>query len=224
MAMLSNLDLIRRVPLFSMLTNEQAQTIADGVIKRRYRRGEIIVEQGRKSDALFILLSGRARVITSDARGREVILAVLEAGDYLGEMSLIDGEPHSATVRAEVQTDVLMLGRVEFARCLPENTSMTYAIMRGLVQRLRHADRKIESLALMDVYGRVARALLEFAADTGNGELLIRDKISRQDLAKMVGASREMVSRVMKDLEERGFIQTQDNGSNVVKVRLNDVG
>ena len=76
----------------------------------------------------------------------------------------------------------------------------------------------------MDVYGRVARALLEFAADTGNGELLIRDKISRQDLAKMVGASREMVSRVMKDLEERGFIQTQDNGSIVVKVRLNDVG
>ena len=138
--------------------------------------------------------------------------------------SLIDNEPHSATVRAEVQTDVLMLGRVEFARCLPENTSMTYAIMRGLVQRLRHADRKIESLALMDVYGRVARALLEFAADTGNGELLIRDKISRQDLAKMVGASREMVSRVMKDLEERGFIQTQDNGSIVVKVRLNDVG
>ena len=127
-------------------------------------------------------------------------------------------------MRAEVQTDVLMLGRVEFARCLPENTSMTYAIMRGLVQRLRHADRKIESLALMDVYGRVARALLEFAADTGNGELLIRDKISRQDLAKMVGASREMVSRVMKDLEERGFIQTQDNGSIVVKVRLNDVG
>ena len=80
MAMLSNLDLIRRVPLFSMLTVEQAQTIADGVVKRRYRRGEIIVEQGRKSDALFILLSGRARVITSDARGREVILAVLEAG------------------------------------------------------------------------------------------------------------------------------------------------
>ena len=176
------------------------------------------------SNALFILLNGRARVITADGRGREVILATLQPGDHIGEMSLIDNEPHSATVRAEVQTDVLMLGRVEFARCLPENTSMTYAIMRGLVQRLRHADRKIESLALMDVYGRVARALLEFAADTGNGELLIRDKISRQDLAKMVGASREMVSRVMKDLEERGFIQTQDNGSIVVKVRLNDVG
>lgn len=219
MAMLSNLDLIRRVPLFSMLTNEQAQTIADGVVKRRYRRGEIIVEQGRKSDALFILLSGRARVITSDARGREVILAVLEAGDYLGEMSLIDGEPHSATVRAEVQTDVLVLGRTEFGACLPEASSLSYAILRGLVARLRNADRQIESLALLDVYGRVARALLDMAAEE-EGQRIIRSKVSRQDLAKVVGASREMVSRVMKDLEERGLIETQENGWVVLTDRL----
>lgn len=219
MAMLSNLDLIRRVPLFSMLTVEQAQTIADGVVKRRYRRGEIIVEQGRKSDALFILLSGRARVTTSDARGREVILAVLEAGDYLGEMSLIDNEPHSATVRAEVQTDVLVLGRNEFSVCLPDNSSLSYAILRGLVARLRNADRQIESLALLDVYGRVARALLDMAEDD-EGRRVIRSKVSRQDLAKVVGASREMVSRVMKDLEERHLIETQENGWVVLTERL----
>ena len=224
MTMLSSLDLIRRVPLFSMLTESQAISVADAVVKRRFKRGEVIVEQGKQSNALFILLNGRARVVTADSRGREVILATLQPGDHIGEMSLIDNEPHSATVRAEVQTDVLMLGRIEFARCLPENSSMAYAVMRGLVQRLRHADRKIESLALMDVYGRVARALLEFATETGDGEMLIREKISRQDIAKMVGASREMVSRVMKDLEERGFIQTQENGSIVVKERLNALG
>lgn len=226
MTMLSSLDLIRRVPLFSMLTESQAVSVADAVVKRRFKRGEVIVEQGKKTNALFILLNGRARVVTADSRGREVILATLQPGDHIGEMSLIDNEPHSATVRAEVQTDVLMLGRVEFARCLPENSSMAYAVMRGLVQRLRHADRKIESLALMDVYGRVARALLEFATDTSDveGEMLIREKISRQDIAKMVGASREMVSRVMKDLEERGFIQTQENGSILVKERLNALG
>ena len=224
MTMLSSLDLIRRVPLFSMLTESQAISVADAVVKRRFKRGEVIVEQGKKTNALFILLNGRARVVTADSRGREVILATLQPGDHIGEMSLIDNEPHSATVRAEVQTDVLMLGRIEFARCLPENSSMAYAVMRGLVQRLRHADRKIESLALMDVYGRVARALLEFATETGDGEMLIREKISRQDIAKMVGASREMVSRVMKDLEERGFIQTQENGSIVVKERLNALG
>ena len=219
MAMLSNLDLIRRVPLFSLLTNDQALAIASSVVKRRFRRGEIVVEQGKKSNALFILLTGRARVLTADARGREVILAVLQPGDYVGEMSLIDNEPHSATVRAEVQTDMLILGRAEFARCLPENSSLSYAIMRGLVQRLRSADRQIESLALLDVYGRVARALLNMAEMIGE-QNTIRNKVSRQDLAKVVGASREMVSRVMKDLEERGVIETQDNGSVIIKERL----
>lgn len=222
MTMLSNLDLIRRVPLFSMLTEAQAVTVADGVVKRRFKRGETIVEQGKKTNALFILLNGRARVMAADSRGREVILATLRPGDHIGEMSLIDNETHSATVRTEVQTDVLMLGRAEFARCLPENTSMAYAIMRGLVQRLRHADRKIESLALLDVYGRVARALLEFAVEEG-GVQIIREKVSRQDVAKMVGASREMVSRVMKDLEERGYIQTQEDGSTLIQGRLNAI-
>ena len=219
MSMLSNLDLIRRVPLFSMLTNDQARAVADGVVKRRYRRGELVVEQGKKSNALFILLNGRARVLTADSRGREVILAVLEAGDYVGEMSLIDNKPHSATVRCEVQCDMLILGRTEFARCLPENSSLSYAIMRGLVTRLRSADRQIESLALLDVYGRVARTLLDMAEEV-EGQHVIRGKVSRQDMAKVVGASREMVSRVMKDLEERGVIEPLENGSVLLKNRL----
>ncbi len=219
--MLSNLDLLRRVPLFSLLTAAQAEVISEAVIKRRFKRGEPLVEQGQKSNALFILLTGRARVMTSDSRGREVILATLSQGDYLGEMSIIDNEPHSATVRAEVQTDVLMLGRTEFARCLTENAPMSLVVMRGLVKRLRHADRKIESLALLDVYGRVAHALLDFAIPDAQGQLIIKEKISRQDLAKMVGASREMVSRVMKDLEERGFIEALPNGATMLKDRLN---
>ena len=219
MAMLSNLDLIRRVPLFSLLTTEQAQSIADSVVKRRFRRGEVIVEQGRKSNALFILLNGRARVLTADQRGREVILAVLQPGNYVGEMSLIDDEPHSATVRAEVQTDMLVLGRNEFSRCLPDSSSLSYAVLRGLVARLRNADRQIESLALLDVYGRVARTLLDMAEED-KGIKIIRGKVSRQDMAKIVGASREMVSRVMKDLEDKGVIETLENGSVVIKERL----
>ena len=219
MSMLSNLELLRRVPLFAALTPTQSASIADAIVKKRFKRAEVIVEQGKKTDALYIILTGRARVMSTDSRGREVILATLQPGDYIGEMSLIDDEPHSATVRTEIQTDVLMLDRDAFSRCLPENSSMSYNIMRGLVQRLRHADRKIESLALMDVYGRVARSLIEFAVDDGQGNLKIRDKISRQDLAKMVGASREMVSRVMKDFEEQGFVETREDGSLVIKDR-----
>jgi CRP/FNR family transcriptional regulator, cyclic AMP receptor protein len=216
MAMLSNLDLIRRVRLFSMLTPEQAQTVANSVTKRRCKRGEVLVEQGTQPNALFILLNGRARVLTADHRGREVIMAVLEAGDHVGEMSLIDGEPASATVRCEAPTDVLVLGRGEFARCLPDPTSMAYGILRGLVVRLRNADRQIESLALLDVYGRVARTLMDMAEDA-DGVKIIRGRVSRQDMAKVVGASREMVSRVMKDLEERGQIETLEDGSVVLK-------
>ena len=208
MSMLSNLELIRRVPLFALLTSSQAEAVADAVIKRRFKRGEVIVEQGEKSNTLFIILTGRVRVVTSDKRGREVILATLQPGDYIGEMSLIDNEPHSATCRAEVQTDMLTLGRAEFARCLPENSSMAYAIMKGLVQRLRQADRKIESLALM-----------EFAQPDREGLMTIRERISRQDIAKMVGASREMVSRVMKDFEEQGFVTPLEGGAMHVKER-----
>ena len=208
MSMLSNLELIRRVPLFALLTSSQAEAVADAVIKRRFKRGETIVEQGEKSNTLYIILTGRVRVVTSDKRGREVILATLNPGDYIGEMSLIDNEPHSATVRCEVQSDVLILGRAEFARCLPENSSLSYAIMRGLVHRLRAADRQIESLALLD--------MSEMEAE----QRIIRNKVSRQDLAKVVGASREMVSRVMKDLESRGMVQTQENGWVVIKEQL----
>lgn len=218
--MLSNLELIRRVPLFALLTASQAESVAAGVTKRRFRRGEVVVGQGEKSNTLFIILTGRVRVLTADPRGREVILATLHPGDYIGEMSLIDNEAHSATVRADVQTDMLTLGRADFARCLPENTSMAYAVMKGLVQRLRQADRKIESLALMDVYGRVARVLLDLAVPDANGVGVIREKVSRQDIAKMVGASREMVSRVVKDLADRGFIELCEGGSMVIKDRL----
>ena len=212
MSMLTNLDLIRRVPLFSLLSPNQAQLVADGVLKRRFRRGETLVEQGLQGDALFILLNGRARVTASDAKGREVILAVLGGGDYVGEMSLIDGQAHSATVRAEVQTDTLVLSREAFARCLPDRSHLAHPVMRGLVKRLRAADHQIESLALLDVYGRVARTLLEMSQPCAQGRL-IRGKVSRQDMAKRVGASREMVSRVMKNLELRGFMALQPDGT-----------
>ena len=221
MSMLTNLDLIRRVPLFALLAPAQAEALANAVEKRRFRRGELIVEQGKKQDALFILLAGRARVVVTDAKAREVILATLHPGDYIGEMSLIDQEPHSANVEAEVQTDALVLAGNDFTRCLLENSSTMSAVMKGLVQRLRSADRKIESLALLGVYGRVANVLLDNGVPMPGPDniRIIRDKISRQDIAKMVGASREMVSRVMKDFEEQGFIETRADGSVLVNER-----
>lgn len=224
MSMLSTLELIRRVPLFALLGADQAEAVAQAVVKHRYRRSEPIVRQGEAGHALHILLTGRARVVATDFRGREVILGALAPGDYVGEISLIDHQPSPATVRAEVQTDALALDRADFARCLPESRALAFAIMRGLAQQLRLAQRKIESLALEDVQGRVARVLVEAARVDPQGQRCIRERLSRQDMARMVGASREMVSRVMRDLERQGDIATREDGAILVRDTLLGVG
>jgi CRP-like cAMP-binding protein len=194
------------------LTLEQVEDLAGNVTKRKIKKGEDVVQQGEISNALYLILSGRAHVVKTDSKGKEVILATLKAGDYIGEMSLIDNEAHSATVQADTQMDVLLLGREDFTRAVNANITIMAAVMRGLVQRLRTADQKIVSLALMGVYGRVANVLLDMAETVDKGEMLIREKVSRSDLSKMVGASREMVSRVMKDFEDQGFIKTNKDG------------
>ncbi len=213
MSMLTNLDLLRRVPIFSTLTDAQVSQLAGAVTKRRVKRGELIVEQGKRSHTLFVILSGTARVVITDRRGKEVILAVLGPGDHVGEMSLIDGKSHSANVLAQVPMDLLVLGHADFDRCLAENHAIAKAVIKDLAHRLRKADEKIGSLALLDVYGRVARVLVNASESAGEQQLVIRKKITRQDIAKMVGASREMVSRVMRDFEEQGFVKTQEDGS-----------
>lgn len=131
-----------------------------------------------------MILSGKARVLSHDQRGREVIIATLDTGDCIGEMGLIDGEPHSATVRTETPTDVLVLGHEAFLRCLRENIAMADAVMRGLVRRLRRADKQILSLALMDVYGRVMHVLQDLSQQDADGNRILRTKVSRQDIGK----------------------------------------
>ncbi|RUS65953.1 Cyclic AMP receptor-like protein [Saezia sanguinis] len=212
MAMVSKLELLRRVPFFSMLPDEAAQDIASVIVKQRFRKGQLLFRQGQACQAFYIIMTGEARVISSDERDREVILATLGPGDYLGEMSIIDGYPASATIRFETQSDVLALPREEFKRHLPPSGSVADGVLQGLVARLRQADKKIQSLALLDVYQRVEHVLRDVAQER-DGELIISGKLSRQDIAKMVGASREMVSRVMRELENNGYFEVLENGS-----------
>jgi CRP-like cAMP-binding protein len=213
MTAVTNHDLLRRVSVFEALTDQQINQLAVAVTKRRVRRGELIVEQGKNSRALYVILSGRARVVMTDRRAREVILDVLGPGDYVGELSLIDGKCHSANVQAEVHCDLLVLDHKDFDRCLAENHAMALAVANGLAKRLRKANEKISSLALMDVYSRVTTVLMDRSQPAGEKQLLIKGKMTRQDIAKMVGASREMVSRVMRDFEEQGFTKTREDGS-----------
>ena len=197
---------LRNVPLFSGFADDQLATLTQVVTRRSVPRGSMLMAQGDQSDSLYIIISGRLKVMMGDAEGKEVILAMLGPGEIVGEMGLIDDSPRSATVTAVEPSELLSISKREFRRCLAENFDMAMGVMRGLVRRLREADRKIGSLALLDVYGRVARLLIDMSENVG-GEKIVAKRLPKQDIAKMIGASREMVSRVMKDLQTGGYIE-----------------
>ncbi|MBL8468396.1 MULTISPECIES: Crp/Fnr family transcriptional regulator [Methyloversatilis] len=207
--------------MFSGLPDSSLEPVAKVANMRRVPRGSIVVRAGDKTDFVYLVLSGSLKVLVSDEEGREVILSMLGPGELFGEMGVLDDNPRSATVVTVVPSDLIVIAKSDFKRVLQENFEVSMFIMRNLVARLRTADRKIESLALMDVYGRVARLLLEMADDV-NGEKVVNRKISKQDIAKMIGASREMVSRVMKDLHLQGLIE-ETNGKILLRERLETV-
>ncbi len=207
-----SLVVLRNVPLFSGLEENELERLSRVAVRKRAGRGEQVVRSGESADALLILLTGRAKVTNFDEEGREIILAWLGPGEFFGEMGLIDGSERSASVIAVENCELLTIGKQEFQRCMQENFQVAQKLMQILVRRLREADRNIESLALLDVYGRVARLLLDLSEEE-DGKRLVKKKISKQDMARMIGASREMVSKVMRDLEIGGYIVT--NGDQI---------
>lgn len=201
---------LRNVPLFAALSEDERELIAKSIHRVAIRRGATIIEAGELSKSLYVIQLGEAKVVMRDPKGDEVILALLRPGDYFGEMRLIDDRPRSASVIARENCELLTLDQEDFLACLREHAEILDSVTRNLVKRLRDADNKISSLALMDVYGRVAQLLLSEAQETA-GERILPSKLSKQDIANMVGASREMVSRVMKDLEARRFIELRES-------------
>jgi CRP/FNR family cyclic AMP-dependent transcriptional regulator len=198
--------LLHNVPLFSGLNEAQLRVLVSMIVRKSFGRNTTIIAAGDPTDSLYIVIDGRVKVLMSDEQGREVILSILGRGEFFGEMGLLDDSPRSASVVTLEPCELLSISKTDFKRSLAENFDLSLIVMRGLVKRLREADQKIGSLALMDVYGRVARLLLEMAEDV-NGEKIVVRKLSKQDIAKMIGASREMVSRVMKDLHLGGYIE-----------------
>ncbi|WP_295002583.1 Crp/Fnr family transcriptional regulator [uncultured Dechloromonas sp.] len=205
-----SLVVLRNVALFSGLDDGELEKLSKVSGRKRAERGAFVVRAGESTDSLYVLLAGRAKVTNTDEEGREIILAWLGPGEFFGEMGLIDGSPRSANVVAAEPCELLFLSKEAFQRCLQDNFQVAQKLMKTLVLRLREADRKIESLALLDVYGRVARLLLDMS-EVAEGRRVVKKKISKQDMAKMIGASREMVSKVMRDLELSGYIRYEDD-------------
>ena len=191
-----------------VLPQSLLEAIAAVATVRSFRKGAIIVNEGDETDSLYVVLSGRARVFVADAEGREAQLNHIGAGEYFGEVTL-DGGPRSASVMALEECRCAVIRRAELDAFVAKNPAFALHLVRKLASRVRALTENVRSLALMDVYGRVARLLLELAEEH-DGRQVIAEPLTQKDIASRVGCSREMISRIFSDLTAGGYVSKED--------------
>ena len=179
-------------------------------ISRSYPKNTIIVTEGDKTDSLYVILEGRVKVFVSDDRGNEVVLLTQGVGEYFGELVLDEG-PRSASIMTLTPARFLVVPKADFHDFVVGNPAFARSLIEKLIGRVRSLTASVKSLALMDVYGRVARLLLELAEDKG-GQFTISQRLTQQEIANRIGASREMVSRILKDLSTGGYLTQSRTG------------
>jgi CRP/FNR family transcriptional regulator, cyclic AMP receptor protein len=208
-------ELLKGVDLFSALDDAQLDTIAQMIIEKTYRKADIILmEDDDSNQSLFIIAKGEVKVVLTAEDGREAILASLKEGDFFGEMSLLDGEPRSATVRAVEESRLLTIRREDFLAAMKKQPDLALTLLGEMSRRLRKSNRQISSLALMRVYGRVAATLLQLMEERGirtktkDGKsiIVVKDRPTQQFIADMSGTTRETVSRVLNFFQKKGYI------------------
>ena len=192
------------------LSDSELVAMGSHGIARSYPKNAIIVSEGDRTDSLYVILDGRVKVYVSDDAGHDVVLLTQGAGEYFGEMVLDEG-PRSASVMTLEPSRLLVVPHKEFRELIANNPTFALNLLEKLIARVRSLTASVKSLALMDVYGRVARLLLELAED-GDGGLVIAQRLTQQDIASRIGASREMVSRILKDLSTGGYLTQSRNG------------
>jgi CRP/FNR family cyclic AMP-dependent transcriptional regulator len=210
---------IKAVPFFTQLSDRELDVIRAVASEKNYQKNAVVLTEGEMGDSLYMIQSGKVKVFIGDEEGREIILKILGPGAFFGEMSMIDKQPRSASVTTIEPSTVQVLTHAAFEKCVEQEARIGNMVMQILAQRVREADRKIGTLALMDVYGRVASTLLELSVYS-NGKLVVGEKLSQQELANMVGASREMVNRILKDLSDRGFISIESKAITIINREL----
>ncbi len=209
-----DLTFLRNVPIFADLEDRDLEKIARLGSRQRYKKGNIVVLEQESGAALFVIISGKVKVVRTDEDGREVILSMFGPGEFFGEMALLDGLARSASVVATVKSELLMIHRRDFLELLNEFPSVAIALLAELAMRLRKADMQIKSLSLKDAAGRVANVLLMLADDLGvfrKGKVEIEDLPLQQDIANMAGTSRETVSRMLHQFIRDGVVQLKGN-------------
>jgi len=194
---------------FSDLTPFDVQLLSSHSITRSYPGDCVLINEGDDSDALYVILKGRVRVFVSDQSGREVTLNMQGTGEYFGELALLDEEPRSASVMTLERSRLALIPKEVFKRCLLEQPELAVKLVRAMARRIRALTANLKNMALLDVYGRMA-FILEHLAVRKEGKLVIEQKLTHKDIANMVGSSREMISRIMKELTVGGYIVLKD--------------
>lgn len=200
-------EFLATVPLFKGLDPDELTRFAELLREKSYPKGSVILFEDDPGDALFIVRAGRVKVVLVAEDGREVILGLLGPAEHFGELSLIDDQPRSAHVIAMEESTLLVLRREDFRRRVEQSPEVAWSLLTELSRRLRRADGKIGSLVLLDVPGRIARMLLDEANECGSD--LIDKPLTHQTIAHVIGASRETVSRAMREFQDSGWLKTE---------------
>jgi len=190
------------------LTSDDLELIAAHGSRRSYPKNSILISEGDSAGDFYIVVSGQVRVYSSNEEGREVILNSIGPGGYFGELSVMDDAPRSASVVTLEPTQVVAVSKAALRRCLAEHPDIALRMIRALSQRVRALTTSLRNMALLDVYGRLVNVLMDMARQE-DGALVIARKPTQQELANMVGASREMVSRILKELANAGYLEVQ---------------
>src|SRR5580765_96653 len=193
---------------FGPLPPETLKALAASSIARRFPKNAVLIHEGELGDSLFIVLSGRLKVYASNEAGKEIVIDFHGPGECVGEMS-IDGSPRSASVMTTEASTCAIVSRAQFRDFLHEQPVVALYLIGKLIQRARRATESVKSLGLSDVYGRLVR-LLNGLAREADGKLVVAEKLTQQDIAERVGSSRDMISRLMKDLVAGGYLAVED--------------
>ena len=202
----------RKFTLFAELDDRELAAIAAVAKSRRYAKDDVIFHADESGDIFCLIKEGQVKVTMISPEGKEIILSLLGPGDFFGEMALLDNEPRSATIIATEPLEIVTIWRSDFLHILSENFDITQKVLAELSRRLRSASNRIESLATMDVYGRLARFFLDAARDRGkvldNGYVAVT-RPTHQSIANMIGTSRETVSRLIHDLMKQNLLLSE---------------
>ncbi|HPC82045.1 MAG TPA: Crp/Fnr family transcriptional regulator [Thermoanaerobaculaceae bacterium] len=220
-------ELLAANPLFGELAPSELAALAAAAERHEFGRDEAIFTMQQPADSLYVLVSGRVKVCVSTAAGKEIILATLGPGQFVGEMALLDNEPRSASVVTQLPTTAYRIRRADFERLLEVYPSIARKLLRELSMRLRRANAQMESLVTLDVIGRLARYFIDLARQhgqvLGNGWVAVR-RPTHQDIAASVGTSRETVTRLMTELENRGLVVNEGKMSYLREEALAEEG